>query len=238
VFLRHIDGDPTPYRSWKPVNLNGVAVYEVPSYGPEPVLDYYAPSIGVEVIATGPLARRIAHTLARSPRLVALASGPAPVVPSSWRTVRFAGVRFSVPANWPITWTSGAAYDLGTPCATPGVAFQNNAASLLTYGVTLDTDTHFLPPPSCGTVTPLNQPPTDGVQVDSGSRVNFGVTLSFSTHCLSLGGLTACPATSPAYSILVLKVTVPGRSTPVIVSMGLAGSGKVARTILYSLRAA
>jgi hypothetical protein len=30
-------------------------------------------------------------------------------------------------------------------------------------------------------------------------------------------------------------VTVPGRAKPVIVSIGLAGNGMVARTILYSL---
>ena len=59
---------------------------------------------------------------------------------------------------------------------------------------------------------------------------------SFSEDCLSIHGLKVCPATSPAYSILVLKVNVPGRSKPVIVSIGLAGSGMVARTILYSLR--
>jgi hypothetical protein len=59
---------------------------------------------------------------------------------------------------------------------------------------------------------------------------------SFSEHCLSVHDLTVCPASSPAYSVLVLKVTVPGRSKPVIVSIGLAGSGIVARTILYSLR--
>ena len=64
------------------------------------------------------------------------------------------------------------------------------------------------------------------------------MTLTISTHCLSLRGLRACPATSPAYSILVLKVTVPGRSKPVYVSIGLAGNGIVARTILYSLREA
>ncbi len=78
----------------------------------------------------------------------------------------------------------------------------------------------------------------DGVQVDSRSRLNFGVALSFSTHCLSLHGLITCPATSPAYSILVVKVTVPGRSKPVYLSIGLAGNGMVARTIVYSLRVA
>ena len=46
------------------------------------------------------------------------------------------------------------------------------------------------------------------------------------------------PERDPDYSILFLKVTVPRRSKPVYVSIGLAGSGTVARTILYSLRAA
>jgi photosystem II stability/assembly factor-like uncharacterized protein len=78
----------------------------------------------------------------------------------------------------------------------------------------------------------------NGAQVDSGSHVQFHVSLSFPKHCLDLHGLTACPATSPAYSILVLKVTVPGRKTPVYVSIGLAGNGMVAKTILYSLRPA
>jgi hypothetical protein len=78
----------------------------------------------------------------------------------------------------------------------------------------------------------------DGVQVDLGSHLQFHVTLSFSAHCLDLHGLTACPATSPAYSILVLRVNVPGRSKPVFVSIGLAGNGMVARTTLCSLRAA
>jgi hypothetical protein len=64
------------------------------------------------------------------------------------------------------------------------------------------------------------------------------MTVAFSKSCLALPGLTACPATSPAYSILVLKVIVPGRSKPVYVSIGLAGNGMVARTILYSLRPA
>ncbi len=50
--------------------------------------------------------------------------------------------------------------------------------------------------------------------------------------------LTACPATSPAYSILVLRVTVPGHKQPVFASTGLARNGTVARIILYSLRAA
>ena len=85
--------------------------------------------------------------------------------------------------------------------------------------------------------------PGDGVQVDARVQVGQGPTFPnpvyrFTTsQCLRLHGLTACPGTSLSYSILVLKVTVPGRSKPVYVSIGLAGNGMVARTILYSLRA-
>jgi hypothetical protein len=75
------------------------------------------------------------------------------------------------------------------------------------------------------------------VQIDSGLQTEPLVSLSFS-RCWSVQGLTVCPASSPAYSILVLKVTVPGRSKPVYVSIGLAGNGMIARTIQYSLRAA
>jgi len=119
------------------------------------------------------------------------------------------------------------------------VPFPDSAASLLSFGVTLSTDQHLLPPPPCPEeLHPYApQPPMDGVEVDSGPHLQFHVTLSFSKRCLDLHGLTACPAASPAYSILVLLVKVPGRAMPVEVSIGLGGTGEVARTILYSLRA-
>ena len=78
---------------------------------------------------------------------------------------------------------------------------------------------------------------SDGVRVDSGSRFPAPPRRFISKHCLNRNGLQACPATSPAYSVLVLRVTVPGRAEAVFVSIGLAGDGIAARTILYSLRA-
>jgi hypothetical protein len=51
---------PPPYAGEKPTTINGVPVY------PGPKGDYYAPSLGVEVTASGPLARRIVATLTRS----------------------------------------------------------------------------------------------------------------------------------------------------------------------------
>jgi hypothetical protein len=75
VNLSHIDGATSEYRAEKPLKLNGVALYLAASFGLYPVLVYYVPSIGVEVTAIGPLARRIVDTLTRSPRVVALAAG-------------------------------------------------------------------------------------------------------------------------------------------------------------------
>ena len=207
--------------------INGITVYGGHS---SPAADYFVPSLGSQVILWGPLGRKVLETLTFSPRTVALASGPAPVVPSSWHQVTFAGLRFSVPPAWR---TQRASWwlDLGSYCTTPGVALSSDV-------VTLTTDAH---PGLSNCPVPIGPPPTrrpgNAVQVDSVlSPLPGGGT--FSKFCLKLSGLTACPATSPAYSILLLKVTVPGRSKPVYVSIGLAGNGMVARTILCSLGAA
>ena len=210
-----------------PEVINDISVYPYPA-GPRH--SYLVPSLDVEITVDGPLAQRVLHTLTWSPRSVVLAAGSAPPVPSSWRSVSFAGLRFSVPADWPVERTQ-VTPGLGAICRTQGVAFVGTT-------VTLSTDARPVVLPFCPRTAPTALQPDNGVQVDSGLRTEPTVTLSFPTHCLSLHGLTACPATSPAYSILVLKVTVPGRSRPVIVSIGLAGSGTVARTTLYSLREA
>ena len=211
--------------------VNGLVVYHRPGD------IFYAPSLGLEAVADSPYADSIMlHTLTYSPRALVLAGGPAPRVPASWSSVTFQGLAFSVPRSWPITRASLNS-GIGYPCSSvPGVALQGPTPS-----VTLSTDQHravfHCGPPD------VSQTPEDGVRVDAGYQTlsqlaEQGLRLTFSTHCLNLHGLTACPALSPAYSILVLKVTVPGQSKPVIVSIGLAGNGMIARTILYSLQAA
>jgi len=61
---------PSAHAGEKPAILNGVSVY-LGRNG-----DYYVPSLGVEVTASGPLARRIVDTLSRS-RLLAAGCMPA-----------------------------------------------------------------------------------------------------------------------------------------------------------------
>jgi hypothetical protein len=223
-------GPPTSPHSTNfghPEVINGIFVYPYPT-GPQS--SYLVPSLGVEVSVDGPLGQRVLHTLTRSARDMALASGTAPPVSSSWHSMTFAGLRFSVPANWPITRTQ-VTPGLGAICGEQGIAFWDTS-------VTVSTDARPVLLPPCPLIRPTPLQPENGVQVDSGLRTEPTVTLSLSAHCLVLHGLTACPATSPAYSILVLRVNVPGRDRPVFVSIGLAGNGKVARTILDSVRAA
>jgi hypothetical protein len=210
-----------------PEVINGILVYPYPT-GPQS--SYLVPSLGVEITVDGPLGQRVLHTLTWSPRSVVLAPGSSPAIPSSWQQVTFAGLRFSVPAGWPITRTQ-VTPGLGAICETLGVAFASTT-------VTLSTDVRPMLLPPCPYFPPTPQQPQNGVQVDSGLRTEPMVMLSLSAHCLVLHGLTSCPATSPAFSILVLRVNVPGRDKPVFFSIGLAGNGMVARVILDSLRAA
>jgi hypothetical protein len=159
-----------------------------------------------------------------SPRYVALEPGGAPRVPASWRRVSFAGLSFAVPSTWPIERTA-AAEGFGDPCSALGDWTG-------TPEVTLDTDT-FIPVYHSPVEGMGVRTPSDRVGIDAGPNApSPGPVRS----CRRTTGLEVCVATSPPYSVLALAVGVPGRTRPVIVSIGLAGDGMVARTILYSLR--
>jgi hypothetical protein len=236
-----VNSVPSPYDKEKPVTINGFRAFPVPAGRG---FDYYVPFLRVEASGSGPMARRVLGTLTHSPRAVVLAAGPAPAVPSDWKTLMFQGLAFAAPESWPVTRTSVNQW-IGQPCATPGVALWYS-------GVLLSTDQqsygYQCPAPWR---PPGSQTPQEGIQVDAGTQTlgqlaEHGLHLVFSTRCIEFSGLRACPAISPTYSpgispvysILVLRVTVPGRSKPVFVSLGLAGNGVVARTILYSLKEA
>lgn len=61
VCLLPVGKVPTAYAREKPTAINGIPVYLGQSG------DYYAPSLGAKVTASGPLAHRIVDTLTRSP---------------------------------------------------------------------------------------------------------------------------------------------------------------------------
>jgi hypothetical protein len=224
---------PARYRHEQQTTLNGIPVLRAPRAGTT-ISAYFVPSLHVTVSATSALGERVVESLTASPRSVVLAPGTAPAIPSSWQRLRFQGLTFATPGKWPVLYTLSD-YPFGWICG--GTTLNHGPLPVvnLSYDKSLATMCWGL---QSQLLTP--QTPQDGLQIDSGPRTLSldPVKPSFSEDCLSIHGLKVCPATSPAYSILVLKVNVSGRSKPVIVSIGLAGSGMVARTILYSLRKA
>ena len=210
-----------------PEIINGIAVYPYPA-GPR--LSYLVPSLGVEMTVNGPPRTKSsphAHEITAICCAHRRFGTKCPVV-MAFGDVR--GPRFAVPSAWPVYRTAIVNVP-GNPCRVLGIALTATQASL-------STDTRpFIRDSMCARIPPYPYEPLNGVQVDSGLRSALLISLSFSTHCLDLHGLTACPATSPAYSILAFKVTVPGGSKPVYLSIGLAGNDMVARAILYSIRA-
>jgi hypothetical protein len=187
------------------------------------------PALGVTLSAHGPLTRRILATITRSPRSVALASGPAPSIPPGWHTVAVGavpGLTLDVPQTWPVARTEGQS-KCGGP--TPIARFVRPAVTLSSDNYPFSKQCWHLP------VQPTSGVPHDGVRVDSGIFARPGVVPA-SRYCLHPGKLTVCAAAGPLYSVLVVYVTGPHIFRPIIVSIGLAGNGMTARRILYSLR--
>lgn len=229
VFIGRPTGNQAP--SGHPEVVNGLLVYP---YSGVATGRYLVPSLEVEITVDGTLGQRVLRTLMVSARAVVLAPGGAVRVPPTWRPVSFGGLRFSVPPDWPVARRSIVNVP-GNPCRTLGISLSGYSQPR----VSLSTDTRpFVRNFMCARIAPTPYQPSNGVQVDSGLRTDPLVSLLFSARCVVLHGLTACPASSPCYSVLFVRVRVPGRSKPVLVSIGLAGDGSIARTILYSVRAA
>ncbi len=192
------------------------------------------PSLGVGLsVVTSGSNLAILDTLTYSPRVVAITSGAAPPVPVSWRRLAFGGIDVSAPGSWAVEHESQLVSYLPDLTVGEAAGRANDASDF----VVLDSGTGQTPcicsgnaPPSTGLVGT----PTNGLIVDSGPDAPFqGDAFG---RCMNINGLSVCPSATDVYGVLVLAVHVPGRSQPVAVEIGLAGSGEPARTILYSMR--
>ena len=184
------------------------------------------PSLHGSVDVFGPLANEVSNTLSASPRAVALASDPAPTIPRSWHRVSVGGLSAAVPRSWPVQRPVGWSYG----CPPTDLTLGQTRVVLTTETV---AETASCPPLDYTSV----EAPRDGLVVDASSYGAFGSNQTYGP-CIEVNGLSVCPTTSDPYGVLVASVHVPGRSTPVVVEIGLAGDGMTARTILHSLRAA
>jgi hypothetical protein len=204
--------------------VNGITVYWT---SPED-RGFVVPSLHVEVSATGPLANRVLHTLTQSPRSVALGAGPPPPIPSSWHRVTFGQTSVAVPSNWPVQ--STALFGLGycgpyTSLTSPPAVVFETGAHLESFGC-----------PAEGIPSEVS-PASDGLIIDPGPYSPIRGVTSFG-QCLQVNGLQVCPASVDEFGYLIVAVHIPGKSQPVAVEIGLGENGMMARTILYSMRAA
>ena len=206
------------------LEINGIPVV--------PVRDgtFAMPTLGVEVTAVGPKALRVLATLTRSVLPVVLAPGPRLRVPPDWRWHDIGGISFAVPGAWSVRRT-----DKWGNCATAGPP--------TTFSNTLLVSTAAKTCGPVGSEAPLagSWAQALGVSVGYGPLATAEVTGGSPLSCMRLAGLRACiPAYSDSGSFgnpLMLAVYPHGsHSQPVIIQIGMAGTGSVARTILDSIR--
>jgi hypothetical protein len=142
--------------------------------------------------------------------------------------VTFGGVSLAVPIGWSVQ--STALFGLGycgpyTSLTSPPTVVFETGAHLESFGC-----------PAEG-ISSAVSPASDGVIIDPGPYSPIRGVKSFG-RCFRVNGLQLCPANTDEFGYLIFAVHVPGKNRAVAVEVGLAGNGMVARTILYSMRAA
>jgi hypothetical protein len=222
------------------VVINGIALYSLSPARRLSTVCYLVPALKVIIATTGRLSRPVLDTLSPSPRAAVLSEG-ALRTPRRWLWHTFGGISFATPQTWPTRQT-----DLVLSCR----SFVALGGRLLVSHSTLsgaiepdrpvvDLDTDQIDDTSlCPDVGYQESAPGNGVQVDAGSAEVANPAPSRLDKSISLNGVVAYVDASQPFDILDLLVVVPGRAMPLDVEIGLAGNGMVARTILYSLRAA
>jgi len=207
--------------------VNGVPV--VVGRSTASALVWYLPDELEALKASGPQAHGLASTLRRSPRGAVLAAvGARPG--AGWVSVSFGGLRARVPSRWTVERTDVTNVPL---C-------RSEVGSLTAGQVLLDSDlaTEYPPCPYL--------PPTaaslfgggNGLRIDLlPARAEQGAG-GLSRSCLHLGELRACPYRRPAMGDIELLVSGGGLVHPRLVWIGFAGSGRVAASVLSSLRGA
>jgi hypothetical protein len=201
--------------------INGTRVYESVLQGEISGTVYSVPSLGVALMASGPLALRVIGSLAPSVRDIVLRDRAIGIGPGTWRSMSFAGLRFGAPPSWPVSRTT---YAFG--CDPPDIAFSGPS-------VTLDTDTNVARLP-CPYPIPARDG-TNGIQIDEGSTAAPNTVPADGLH-LVVNGLQMYVDAAYPFSSLVLDVELPGRSTPVRMTIGL-GTASGAGAVLGSITA-
>ncbi len=144
-------------------------------------------------------------------------------VPASWQKLTFGGLSFYAPGNWPVS-----QQDSWGSCGGPDQPMQASS-------VVLDTGAHS-ESVNCPLILSSTKP-AYGLLVDPGPNGILSMVSGFN-KCLQINGLSVCPSSTTYPSFHVFAVHIAGVARPVAVEIGIAGGGKIAQTILYSVRRA
>ena len=187
-------------------------------------------ALGTQVMAKGPLVRRVMATLTHSPLSVVLGSS-VNSAPTGWRHVDFGGLSFSVPGLWAVQrvdWWGGCPFNIES-------------------GTLLLSTARYLSMPGCplvpGTAGYLAGRP--GMVLFAGPKVPAAPA---DAKCLTRNRLRICidpppPSTggfSPGHelNLLTAQVTVPHQAIFDQVEIGLTGSGALPLDVFDSIRPA
>ena len=163
--------------------------------------------------------------LASTSKPSVISPGPTTAIPAPWQKVTFGGLTMYAPGSWPTFRTQA----WGGCGLTSQPLFKDNA-------VELDTGVSAIVY-HCPSLSPNKSvPPVSGLLIDPGPNGPLPEVSRFAKR-LQINGLGVDPASTVEGGMLVLAVSIPGRAQPVAVEIGLAGGGKVAHTIEYSMRA-
>ncbi len=220
VRLGPLPAGPGPSTASHPaMTIDGLAVYEGVLHGQISGTVYSVPALGVEVMVSGALARRVIGTLAPSVRDIVLGAPATGAPPTPWRTMSFAGLRFAVPPSWPVSRTAYA-----FACDPPDIGFA-------TASVTLDTDTNLARLPCPYPVPPREA--RNGIQIDEGSAAAPNPVLPHGAPMV-VHGLRLYIDGGYPFGALVIDVERPGGAAPVKVTIGL-GTASTAGAVLASI---
>jgi hypothetical protein len=209
--------------------INSVPVF-ARSTGSGRTLTETVRALGAQVMAKGPLARRLMATLTHSPLSVVLGSS-VDSAPSGWRHVDFGGLSFSVPGEWAVQrvdWWGGCPFNIES-------------------GTLLLSTARYLSMPLCplvpGTAGYLAGRP--GMVLFAGPKVSAAPA---DAKCLTRNRLRFCidpppPDTggsSPGHelNLLTAQVAVPHQAAVDQVEIGLTGSGVLPLNVFDSIRPA
>jgi hypothetical protein len=220
-----------------PVTAQEIVETRNQSLGPTSSLIWYRRSrrlntyaIGAAAMATAICVLVVMLVFASTPSSTqTVISPPRPSsVPASWQMVSFGGLTMYVPGNWPV----GTERSWGDCGLTSQPFFKDNSVELDTGATAVVFHCPSIPPIPPG----ISVPSVNGLLVDPGPNGPLPDASGF-TKRLRINDLLVDPASGNYGGLLVLAVSIPGRPRPVAVEIGLAGGGKVAHAILYSMRA-